>query len=61
MYDLDSDPYELTNLAARPEHRARVEAMMLLLWRRVRETGDRALAEAQYYTLRFPALGPDAT
>ena len=61
LYDLDSDPYELTNLAARPEHRARVEAMMLLLWRRVRETGDRALAEAQYYTLRFPALGPDAT
>ncbi|HYF48013.1 MAG TPA: sulfatase-like hydrolase/transferase, partial [Planctomycetota bacterium] len=60
LYNLENDPHELRNLAALPEYSVRVETMMRQIWKRVRETGDKSLAEAQYYTYRFPALGPEA-
>ncbi|MFV1995467.1 MAG: sulfatase/phosphatase domain-containing protein, partial [Verrucomicrobiales bacterium] len=60
LYDLASDPGEMTNLAARPEHRGRVERMMASIWRRVRESGDHAILESHYLSMRFAAVGPDA-
>jgi arylsulfatase A-like enzyme len=58
LYDLEEDPHELRNIAAGDP--SKVEALMRQIWQRVRETRDQPLSEAQYYTYRFPALGPDA-
>lgn len=41
LYDLDSDPFELRNLAASAEHRAKLERLRDVLDRWERETGDR--------------------
>lgn len=40
LYDLESDPWELENLAAKPEHAARVKAMSARLVKRLEETED---------------------
>ncbi len=58
LYDLADDPGELTNLANLPEHRERVERMMAAIWKRVRDTGDRAILESHYLSMRFAAIGP---
>ncbi len=59
LYNLKSDPSEMTNLAARPEQQTRVEAMMSEIWRRVRDTNDRAILESHYFSMRFACVGPD--
>jgi arylsulfatase A-like enzyme len=59
MYDLAADPAELNNVAADPAYAARKEEMLQRIWRSIHATGDRTLAEAQYWTLRFFDLGPD--
>lgn len=59
LYDLESDPWELNNLAADPVHRDRVRAMMGEVWRWIRETGDRTLLETHYFSMRMGAVGPD--
>lgn len=58
LYDLQNDPHEMTNLAQAAEHRSRVESMMSEVWRRVRDTGDRAIHESHYYSMRFACVGP---
>lgn len=40
LYDLESDPFELHNLAAAPEHAARLDQMRRLLETWIKETGD---------------------
>ena len=30
------------------------------VWRMVRDTGDRAIYESHYYSMRFAAVGPGA-
>lgn len=60
LYHLKDDPHEMTNLAARPEHRERVRAMMAGIWSIVRETGDRAIEESHYYSMRIGCIGPNA-
>ncbi len=59
LYNLSADPFELENLAADPEHDERVKRMMSEIWREVRETGDRALNETHYFSMRFAVVGPD--
>ncbi len=58
LYNLEEDPYELTNLAADPAYRERVQSMMTLAWQRIRDTGDHALLNTQYPALRIAAVGP---
>ena len=62
LYNLDDDPYELTNLArdfARdPAHQERIRAMMTEMWRIMRDTGDRAVVETHYPPMRVAAVGP---
>lgn len=60
LYDLRSDPGETTNLARDPEQRERIEAMMKQVWREVRETGDRAIEETHYFSMRMGVVGPEA-
>ena len=46
----------MTNLAsAQPE---RVRRMMRRVWNNIEATGDRALVNAHYYSMRFAAVGP---
>ena len=59
MYDLAADPAEMHNLADDAAHAAQKEAMLKGLWRRIHDTQDATLANAQYWTLRFFDLGPD--
>ena len=60
LYDLERDPFEKVNLAARPECRARVERMMTHVWQRMRDTGDHSLMNTGYPILRIAAIGPEA-
>ncbi len=58
LYDLASDPHELRNLAADPEHGPVLEDMARRMWRWVEDTGDETLAEAHYGMFRFLPVGP---
>lgn len=60
LYDLASDPHELRNLAADPEHGPVLEDMARRMWRWVKDTGDETLAEAHYGMFRFLPVGPGA-
>jgi arylsulfatase A-like enzyme len=59
LYDLEADPGETTNLARMPEYRDTVERMMREVWREIRETGDRAIEETHYFSMRMGVVGPD--
>ncbi|MCZ7648428.1 MAG: sulfatase-like hydrolase/transferase [Planctomycetota bacterium] len=59
LYDLEADPYELRNLAEDPAHRETLKRMFKLMWRKVRDTGDRTLLQSQYPILRVASFGPD--
>ena len=58
LYDLESDPHEMNNLAQDPAQRPRIESMMKEIWRIIRDTGDRALLETHYAPMRIAAVGP---
>lgn len=60
LYNLADDPDESKNLAADPAQQDRVESMMGEIWRRIRETGDRTLAETHYFSMRIGAVGPNS-
>jgi arylsulfatase A-like enzyme len=60
LYNLAEDPHELQNLAERPEQAHRVRALQSAIWERARTTGEHGLADAQYFTMQFAAVGPDS-
>jgi arylsulfatase A-like enzyme len=60
LYDLAEDPHEMHNRAGDPGQRERIEWMMSEVWRRVRDTGDRAIHESHYFSMRLACVGPDA-
>ena len=60
LYNLEDDPWEMTNLAQRAEHAEKVREMMSQIWRKVHGTGDDALLNTHYYSMRFAAVGPNA-
>ena len=60
LYDLSTDPHELKNLASDPDQQERVQQMMKEIWREIRETGDRALEETHYFSMRIATVGPEA-
>ena len=60
LYDLASDPEEMTNLAADPDWQERRREMMREIWRLIRETGDRTLEETHYFSMRMACVGPES-
>lgn len=59
MYDLRTDPHELTNLADRPEYADRAAELMAAIWRKIEESGDRSLPNSHYPPLRVAPVGPE--
>ena len=60
LYNLADDLSEMTNLINEPEQQSCIEALMSEVWRRVRDTNDRAILESHYFSMRFACVGPDA-
>ena len=58
LYNLDEDPYEMSNLAADPEYEDRVRNMAAQMWATVRDTGDHSLYNSHYPILRVAPFGP---
>lgn len=59
LYHLKDDPHEMTNLINQPEHAGRIRDMMTGIWQKVNETGDRAIEETHYYSMRMACVGPN--
>ena len=57
LYNLADDPAEMHNLA--PGQAERVRQMMKQIWAHLDATGDRALVNTHYYSMRFAAVGPN--
>jgi len=60
LYNLKEDPHEMVNRAVDSDQRQRIESMMSEIWRRVRDTSDRAIYESHYFSMRLACIGPDA-
>ena len=58
LYDLDHDPLEMDNLINVPEHQQTADSLLMEIRKKLNETADKPLCEAQYYSLRFPPVGP---
>jgi arylsulfatase A-like enzyme len=58
LYNLDEDPWEMTNLAEDPAYHDDLVRMATLMWRFVTDTGDTALLNTQYPILRLAPVGP---
>lgn len=56
LYDLRVDPGETNNLAARPEHRGRLEQLCARMWRELSQLGDGLVND--YYTVALAPVGP---
>ena len=59
LYNLDDDPYEMTNLIYVVEHRDQLRNLTKYMWQVIRDTGDRALWNSQYPVLRVAPFGPE--
>lgn len=60
LYDLASDPFEMSNLARDPIQQPRMKSMMSDIWDWIRRTDDRALLETHYYSMRMAVVGPNS-
>ena len=58
LYNLQDDPYELTNLIDDPAYDAQLRRMTALLWQTVAQTGDHSLLNSHYPPLRLAPYGP---
>ena len=58
LYNLRDDPFEMKNLAGDPDYQDQVRKMCVLMWRYIRETGDRVLLDTHYRGLRVAPFGP---
>jgi arylsulfatase A-like enzyme len=59
LYNLDSDPYEMRNLASDPAHKDRLRDLTKYMWQVIRDTGDHALLNSHYPILRVAPFGPE--
>ena len=60
LYDLESDPHELTNLAGDPAYANILGEMVERMWARIRKIGDQNMLGSNYGSLRFAPRGPRA-
>ena len=59
LYNLDKDPYEMTNLINDPACRDQLYDLTKYMWQVIRDTGDRSLWNSQYPVLRVAPFGPE--
>lgn len=57
LYDLEKDPYEMSNLANDVKYHGKIYEMCVLMWQFVRNTNDQALL-GHYQGLRAAPFGP---
>jgi len=57
LYDLEDDPFEMTNLIDSAAHQPVIRERMTFIWERIRATGD-PLEKAQYPMWRIASFGP---
>lgn len=58
LYNLQEDPWEMTNLAGREEYDEVVRRMCGQMWRMIRDTEDHSLYKSDYPILRLAPYGP---
>lgn len=61
FYDLEKDPYEMKNEIDNPEYKDMVAVLCREMWKKVKESGDDCLLNAEYVMLRFAPVGPEKT
>ena len=59
LYDLRTDPHEMTNRINDPTCRDQVESLCRQMWTKCRESGDASLLNSQYPILRVAPVGPE--
>ena len=59
LYNLDDDPYEMTNLVDHPDHKDQLRVLTKHMWQVIRDTKDQALWNSQYPVLRVAPFGPE--
>ena len=57
LYDLEADPYEMTNLAPDSAYAKVLRGMAARMWRRIHETGD-FMIHSHYGMFRYAPVGP---
>lgn len=58
LYDLEKDPYELTNLQANIDYQEIKIDLCRLMWEIIKKTNDHTMADAEYFLLRIAPVGP---
>jgi arylsulfatase A-like enzyme len=58
LYDLEADPYEMTNLAPDPAYGDLLRQVAARMWRRIHETDDLNLSTSHYGMFRYAPVGP---
>ena len=58
LYDLEKDPYELTNLQANIDYQEKKIDLCRLMWEIIKKTNDHTMADAEYFLLRIAPVGP---
>jgi arylsulfatase A-like enzyme len=58
LYDLESDPHEVRNLAGDADRREVLIEMCKRMWRKMKAIGDESLFKTHYATLRTAPVGP---
>lgn len=58
LYHLDEDPYEMDNLAGKPEYQDVVYRMCAKMWKVIKDTNDHSLYQSDYPILRLAPYGP---
>ena len=61
FYDLEKDPWELSNEIDNPEYQELVLELTKEMWNKIKESDDDCLLNAEYVMLRFAPVGPEKT
>ena len=59
LYDLEADPYELTNSAPNPDYADVLRDMASRMWQRIHETDDFNMTNLHYGMFRYAPVGPE--
>ena len=59
LYNLETDPLEMKNLAADAAHKDILETMAREMWNWAKATEDEVFLESEYFMFRFAPVGPE--